>query len=168
MKEKRIVTLFVSSGLVVIGIVFGVIYYFYKNPSLLSEIPFRLPSQVTNIVSSPLVSVYVHGGLCPNGRECSSTTVIKRDGTIITEGENRTVLDTIELTKLTNLVNTEDYNTLKARKYSGLCPTSYDGSEAIYTFYTSHGTERIASCEVAIDERAPLFSEINQLLSTAQ
>ena len=151
MREKRFTTLFILLGLVVIASAVGVIFFFRKNNYPISLL-------------EPLVSIYVHGGLCPNGLECSSTTEIAKDGSIIIDGKKKMTLDKAELTRLTNLVDTEDFKTLKTHKFTEVCPTSYDGSEVVYTFYTSYGTEKIASCKVAIDISAPLFSEINQVL----
>ncbi len=154
-----IVGILITAITVVVGV-----YYSQKfrpqNQTILQQSP---KQSVTNTPSQQLVSINVRGGLCPNG-ECSSTTEIKRDGTVLTGGKTKKILDNAQITKLANLVDNQDYNTLKNQKFTGQCPTTYDGSEIIYTFNTNYGTEIISSCEVVIDQDSPLFYEINQII----
>ncbi len=149
--------------IIAVAIVVG-IYYSQKSKPQNQTIPQQSPEQsATNTPSQQLVSINVRGGLCPNG-ECSSTTEINRDGTVLTGGKTKAILDKAQITKLVNLVDTQDYKTLKAQKFTETCPTAYDGSEIIYTFNSRSGTEVISSCEVVIDQDSPLFYEINQII----
>jgi len=114
--------------------------------------------------SGKLLEIYSHGGLCPNG-ECRLSTIITTDGKVMVNGNLETTLISNEITKLRDLINGADFTSIKSIKFTGTCPTAYDGQERIYTFYTDRGTETISSCEVAIDYTSPLFSEITQILS---
>lgn len=57
-------------------------------------------------------------------------------------------------------INNADFVTMKSKKFTGDCPTANDGQEVTYTFYTRKGVEVIASCQVAIDGKSPLFVQV--------
>lgn len=69
-----------------------------------------------------------------------------------------------EIEKLENLIDGADFESMKEKKFTDICPTAYDGSESIFTFYTLNGEVRISSCETNIDDNSPLFKEINIIL----
>ena len=85
-----------------------------------------------------------------------------RDGSVLIDNNLKIKTD---LTKLTSLINTANFEEIRSKKFTGTCPTAYDGQEAIYTFYTLTETQTVSSCEFEIDNQSPLFSEINQILS---
>lgn len=68
-----------------------------------------------------------------------------------------------EITALRQLINQTDFAVIRAKPFTGTCPTAFDGPELIYTFYPSQ--EVIASCRVAIDDQHPLFVYINGLMT---
>src|SRR3989344_6873852 len=100
--------------------------------------------------SNKLLQIYFHGGLCPDG-ECNSTTVFTEHGNVIVNGSLKTTLIPNEVIKFKQLIENTDYITIKSKKFTGMCPTAYDGSETIYTFYTNHGNEVISTCQQVID-----------------
>lgn len=109
-----------------------------------------------------LLNIKFNGGLCPDGNACSSTKTIMQNGSVLINNKLKTKTD---LTKLTSLINTVNFDEIRSKKFTGTCPTAYDGQEAIYTFYTSTGAQTISSCEFEIDNQSLLFSEINQIFS---
>jgi hypothetical protein len=67
---------------------------------------------------------------------------------------------------LDGAVKTTNFDAIRARKFTGECPTAYDGQETIYEFGTPTGTERIASCETEIDPNQPVFAAVRAALQT--
>ena len=66
-----------------------------------------------------------------------------------------------------SLTDRADFGALRKPAFSGQCPTAYDGQELVFEFTTATGTERVASCESALDYRAPLFRALAAALGTA-
>ncbi len=62
-----------------------------------------------------------------------------------------------QLAEIDTAIKLTDFAVLRAHPFTGECPTAFDGQEIVYTFAAPSGTERIASCEVDIDEGLPLF-----------
>lgn len=124
-----------------------------------------------------LISVKYSGGLCPSdtGRgsmTCTGTNDILTDGTLTVSANGNLVktamLSADELATLTTLVNTTNFTAIRAVPFTGLCPSAYDGSEAFYTFVTTHGMEEVASCTVTIDDMLPLFQTLSTILEKYQ
>lgn len=111
-----------------------------------------------------LVTISYIGGLCPDG-VCSSVQAILKDGSFFIDGKLKSQIQKSEISQLENLINTTNFEAIKAVKFTGTCPTAYDGQEATYTFNTSHGQETLSSCRVKIDYQSALFSKINDVLS---
>ena len=57
-----------------------------------------------------------------------------------------------------------DFEAIRSQPFLGMCPTAFDGQELVYTVATAHGPERIASCDVEVDQQAPLFAAIHSIL----
>ncbi len=116
-----------------------------------------------------ILSVNSYGGLCANNATCSHITNIENDGTILIDdsvhGNSTQKLNNTELSKLSNLINSENFTALMSHPFTGQCPTAYDGEEFVYTFNTLKGNEIIDSCKVAINSTDALFTEINLILS---
>jgi hypothetical protein len=124
------------------------------------------------LVSSPadgrLVTIEAHGGRCVDG-ECRRVVAIESDGRVHQlepdEAEvHRVTAETIDAYRAA--LSVTDFNAIRARPFTGDCPTAFDGMEVIYTFATPSGPERIASCEVEIDRQAPLFVAVDAILGT--
>lgn len=156
-----IITVLISAILIAAGA-------YYVNKYYLQKIPIQDTSQAAkfqnlDILSGLLVRMYIHGGLCATG-ECSTTKTINRDGTVLVDGRFRKKLNGDEVARLKNLIESADFAAVRSQKFTGICPTAYDGSEVIYTFYTRGGQETISSCEVVVDQTHPLFSQIRLIL----
>jgi lysylphosphatidylglycerol synthetase-like protein (DUF2156 family) len=113
--------------------------------------------------AEPKVEVYSHGELCPEG-ECQSTFTIYNNGTYGYDGNVQGLLTPHQLGQLFNEMLNADYEQIKSRKFTGMCPTAYDGQEVVYTFYvTQNEIHRIASCEVQIDSNQEPFKSIQDI-----
>jgi hypothetical protein len=119
--------------------------------------------------TGPLVSVEAHGGLCPEG-ECRSLVAIDRDGRLLRLAPDPGEMGRLEprtVSAIEVAIASTDFAALRARRFTGECPTAFDGQELIYTFNTPSGEERIASCEVEIDESHPLFAALRAALEAS-
>ena len=118
----------------------------------------------------PLVTVTTRGGECMDG-PCGSVVVIERDGTVRQGQEGRESLGTVPgetLSALDAAINTTDFAVIRAIPFQGECPVNFDGQEVIYEFGAPSGTERVASCETAIDEAHPVFAGVTAALSAVE
>ena len=116
--------------------------------------------------SGPLVTVSTRGGECPAGM-CESQVVIERDGRVHALKPAVKEFGKVPgnaLTALDAAIRASDFAAIKAKKFTGECPVNFDGQEVIYEFSTPSGVQRIASCEVEIDENHPLFLAVTQAL----
>lgn len=138
-------------GLLLILAVGGMYLFGFKIPPI-------LPAE-----SEKLVEVYGHGGLCPNG-ECRSRAVIYRSGKVLNYGNDLVNISRSETDSLFNLILRTDFEKIRAVKFTGMCPTSVDGLEYVYTFYLSDRKEELRSCTSKIDMNSELFRKINQLI----
>ncbi len=126
-----------------------------------SMFPAAVPS-----ASGPLVTVSTRGGECPAGA-CGSQIVVERDGRIhalkpVVKEFGK--VPTAALAALETAVRTTDYAQLKSKPFTGECPVNFDGQEVIYEFGAPSGVQRIASCEVEIDENHPLILAVTKAL----
>lgn len=111
-----------------------------------------------------LISIRYIGGLCPDG-VCSSEKLILRDGSSeIVDEVKGALVDMADILELIELVDNTDYEKIRSRRFTGVCPITYDGQEVIYTFYTSHGIEQVSSCITEIDDALPIFSKTREVL----
>jgi hypothetical protein len=111
------------------------------------------------LAAGPLVTVTVRGGECPEGA-CGGTTVIERDGRVHQTAPAAADLGQVPpdvLTALDAAIKTTDFDVIRARPFTGECPTAFDGQEAIFEFGAPGGVERIATCETEVDASNPLF-----------
>lgn len=118
---------------------------------------------------SSILTVETRGGECPEGA-CRSLVNVEADGTVHQVLPTDKTLGTVpaELVEALRIeVEQANYLLLQSRPFTGECPTAFDGQETIYTFHVSTGDERMASCEVAIDENHPLFRAVAAVLASA-
>lgn len=125
-------------------------------------------STISNIVpaSGPLVTVEMRGGLCPAGA-CDTTVFLEADGRVHSAAKppnDLGVAPAASMTALSAAISSADFATIKARKFTGQCPVAFDGQELVFTFAAPGGSQRIASCEVAIDWGSPLFVALGAAL----
>jgi hypothetical protein len=127
------------------------------------------PAAVASLLpvgSGPIVSVTTRGGECVNG-PCGSTIVIERDGRVHQTAPASAELGALPpnaLTALDAAVQTTDFEAVRARKFTGECPTAFDGQEVTYEFGAPGGVQRIASCETEIDPDQPVFVAVSAAL----
>jgi hypothetical protein len=120
------------------------------------------PAAVASLLPAalgPLVTVTTRGGECVNG-PCGSTIVIERDGRVHQTAPAFAELGALPpnaLTALDAAVRTTDFESVRAREFTGECPTAYDGQEVIYEFGMPGGVQQIASCETEIDFNQAVF-----------
>ena len=116
--------------------------------------------------ASPLVTVEMRGGMCPAGA-CESSVILDRDGRVHSAAKPPNDLGHVNgdvLATLTAAIQATDWAALKSRRFTGECPTAFDGQELIFEFGVGTGTQRIASCEVDIDWGHPLFVAVGVAL----
>jgi len=113
----------------------------------------------TEMPAGPLLMVMTRGGLCPPG-VCGITMFIERDGRAHQAAKPPNELGVVPaevVAALADAVQTTDFDQVRSRPFTGICPTAYDGQEFVFEFGAPSGVERIESCTVAIDWSSPLF-----------
>jgi hypothetical protein len=109
--------------------------------------------------SGPLLTVETRGGEC-FAAPCGRTVMVEPDGRVHETAKppnDLGVLPPEQLAAIADAIKLTDFAAIRAHPFTGECPTAFDGQEIVYTFAAPGGTERIASCEVDIDEGLPLF-----------
>jgi hypothetical protein len=117
-------------------------------------------------VVGPLLSVQMRGGLCPDGA-CANTVILDRDGLVHAAAKPPNDLGHVDakaMAALTAAIQATDWAALKSHPFTGQCPIAFDGQELIFEFSVGTGTQRLASCEVAIDWGNPLFVAVGVAL----
>ena len=116
--------------------------------------------------AGPLVTVELRGGECAVA-PCGMTVFLERDGRVHQAAKPPNELGTVppdQLAAIDTAIKVTDFAALRSHPFTGECPTAFDGQEIVYTFAAPSGTERIASCEVDIDEGLPLFVAVETAL----
>jgi hypothetical protein len=119
--------------------------------------------------SKLVLRVAATGGLCPYGA-CRNEIMLYEDGSgFFTEGPKKKTftVGSEEVSALVALIGDTDFEAMRKKKFTGLCPTAYDGQEFIYSFPTARGEEILDSCKTAIDEQSPLFKAIQKIKAKA-
>ena len=101
----------------------------------------------------------LRGGLCP-AATCETTVYVERDGRVHQAAKPPNDLGRVEpgaLATLDSAIRTADFGSMRSHRFSGTCPTAWDGQEVVVTFAAPSGPETIAACDVAIDWGSPLF-----------
>lgn len=110
--------------------------------------------------TGPLVTVTSHGGECVGGATCDTTIYLDRDGRVHSAAKPPNDLGQVPADAMATLIAAiaqTDYAAIKSHKFTGQCPTAFDGQELIFELAVGTGTQRISSCEVDIDWGSPLF-----------
>jgi len=95
------------------------------------------------------------------------TVYLDSDGTIHAAVKPPNTLGTVpadQLHDLATLIATTDFAAIRARPFTGVCPTAFDGQEIVFTFGAPSGPQRIATCEVDVDFGLPLFVAVSNAL----
>ena len=115
-----------------------------------------------------LLAVTARGGHCREGFTCETVTVIGRDGRISRLAPDPAELGTVRpdvLDALDLAIRSADFELIKSRPFTGECPTAFDGQELVYEFAAPSGVQKIASCEVGIDENDPFWLTVAAALA---
>lgn len=132
-----------------------------------TAVPTPVASYAPDAVVLRLVS---RGGMCATG-SCSSETTVRADGRFSTQLNGTTPatgqLDPSLVQDYLLKVSETDFVALKAKPFTGTCPTAYDGNEFVYTFATPQGDEVIADCTYAVNLSEPVFAAAFKLRQAA-
>jgi hypothetical protein len=126
-----------------------------------AEAPLPSPSPAPT-GAGVLLTVETRGGLCANG-PCGTTIFVERDGRVHQAAKPPNDLGVVSagaLAALERAIQSTDFAELRSHRFTGQCPTAYDGQEIVFEFGAPGGVERIASCETAVDYGSPLFVAI--------
>jgi hypothetical protein len=124
------------------------------------------PTGLAPIAAGPLMTVQMRGGMCPAGA-CDQTITLDRNGRAHGAAKPPNDLGVVParaMAALTAAIQATDYAALRSRPFTDVCPIAFDGQELIFEFAVGAGTQRIASCEVAIDWGHPLFVAVGVAL----
>lgn len=117
--------------------------------------------------SAPLLTAVYSGGLCSDGTACRSRRTVTKDGWYLKSEQGRPSgrhrLSKSELKALTRAVRKADLEKIRSVKFTGTCPSAYDGQEAAFTLHLEGGDETVSACEFAIDFNAEPFSAYSKL-----
>lgn len=115
-----------------------------------------------------LLGVVWQGGLCPYGM-CGMEVIFYQDGSFDvsnSSGEGwEGMIEAAVLVDLRREIESTDFDVIRSKRFTDMCPTAYDGAELIYTFYAPGGIQVISSCEYVIDGDLELFVIIFDLMN---
>lgn len=115
-----------------------------------------------------LAKVSDRGGMCPGG-ECSSELLVEKDGAYALSRRAAVVLrgrlNGKDLAALKAAVRAADFEAVMRRRFSGTCPTAFDGQERTYAFETAKGAVAIPSCTYNVDRALPVFKLLDELMA---
>jgi hypothetical protein len=124
--------------------------------------PTATPSPTPTPTATPvgvILTVETRGGRCVDG-PCGETFFVERDGLVHQAAKQPNEIGIVppaELAALDEAIRTTDFAALKSHRFTGTCPTAYDGQELVFEFHAPGGVERIESCRVNVDFGEPLF-----------
>lgn len=147
---------FLVLGVAVCGLFYIYKTYFYPN---------RTPIDKKTIESSSdyLVVINAEGGLCPDG-PCFSQSFIRKNGDSLNGQGSSVKLGKNELSILTSEIQSTDFEKIKSKPFTEMCPSAYDGPEVTYYIFTQSGVESIGSCQYDIED-VELIKTIHELLN---
>ena len=115
------------------------------------------------LATGPLVTVETRGGACL-AAPCGTTVIVERDGRVHLAAKPPNDLGVVppaQLAALDSLIRSTDLAAIRSHPFTGQCPTAYDSQEVVLEFGAPGGVQRIASCEVEVDWRQPLFVAVS-------
>jgi hypothetical protein len=145
--------------LILVGCGAGASPAFTASPSAASELPTPLSETDPHDV---LLAVSTRGGRCVDG-PCGSGVLVDRDGRVHVAAKppnDLGVVSTDVMTALDEAIRATDFAEVVSHRFTGECPTAYDGQEILFEFATPGGVQAIASCSVEIDYDSPLFAAV--------
>lgn len=81
-----------------------------------------------------LAEVRYEGGLCATGGICMSRVVVFQDGRVRGPDRRAVRLTPARLRALRGAIAAIDMRDVRDHPFTGVCPSAYDGTEAIYRF----------------------------------
>jgi len=151
--NKKIIAIAIAAGIILIA---GFLLVFFQQNNSRKEAP----------VTETLLTIETRGGLCPSG-PCDAKIEIDKGGSYSYKNDNGKKSDgtfsTDNMDNLEEAIKNTDFAAIKSKKFTGQCPTDYDGQEFTYTFYSVK--QVIPTCTYEVDNNSPLFKIINTLLS---
>jgi hypothetical protein len=118
--------------------------------------------------AGPLVTVSTRGGECPDG-PCGTTVTLHRDGRVreatLPPGEPAGTVPAPQVAAVEAAIRATDFAAIRARPFTGECPTAFDGQEVVFEFTTPAGLERISTCEAEVDLGLPVFVAVGAALA---
>lgn len=131
-----------------------------------SASPTAVPTSGANLPDGVLMEVELRGGECPEG-PCGSLVTLTSAGQISRDGGTAATVPQPLLSSLVDVIRGTDFAVVLSRPFTGECPTAVDGQETIYRIASPGGVVEIASCTVAVNPEAPLFSAISRVVRLA-
>lgn len=116
----------------------------------------------TPVPEGALMAAQSRGGMCREGT-CETTIYVERDGLVHAGANSPNALGMLSAETVAELeaqIAAADFDEIRSHPFTGDCPTAFDGQELVFEFQTSHGVERIESCQTAVDYESPLFSAV--------
>jgi hypothetical protein len=108
---------------------------------------------------SALVQIKYYGGLCLNGKICSTTKMITKDAVYFKDGVRVSNVNKNDVAKITDSMNRVNWQTLRSKPKAGGCDTTRV-QEITYTFYTKNGVQSISNCQYDFDVTMDPFRTI--------
>lgn len=124
-----------------------------------------LPAGAIPTVGGVLVTVETSGGNCQQG-PCGSRYLVHLDGRVERSDGERQQLSSDQLARIVELAAVTDWAAVRARPFTGECPTAYDGQKVVYTFERADGPVGLDSCESDLSGIA-VFAAIDEALFAA-
>jgi hypothetical protein len=112
-----------------------------------------------------LVTIDHRGGLCAPHTDCNISTQIFENGFCAGACDQHHI-SSKKIKDLKAIIDKTDFNDFRKVKFTETCPVDYDGQEAIYHFYTSHGEEQLASCKYVLDTNKEPFKSLLKIVDS--
>jgi prepilin-type N-terminal cleavage/methylation domain-containing protein len=136
-------------ALVIIGVIVSVGWYAYSR------------SNTANgpVSTEPLMIVRYAGGLCSDGKVCSSEYKLYEDGSF----QGHTKLESQEVTQLKEIISNTDFLEYKNNPKPN-CASAYDGTDEFLTFPQKYPDKSFMLCGLQIPHDDPAINFINGLI----
>ena len=109
--------------------------------------------------TGPLLTIRLEGGMCMDG-PCDSAVVLERDGRVRSAAKPPNDLGRVSVDAYAALdaaIQATDFAAMRAKPFTGECPTAFDGQKQVFEFSVGSATQRLDSCESELDWSSPLF-----------
>ena len=104
---------------------------------------------VKAVPGSALVQIKYYGGLCLNGKICSTTKMITKDAVYFKDDIRIANINKNDVAKIQKSMNAVNWQLLRSNPKAGCDTTRVQ--EITYTFYTANGAQSISTCQHNFD-----------------